>query len=121
MKTIVDNKKKFLIAIIIVVLAASLFVLVSTNIFLKKGKSPEYHQTALATFFAPTKYSPFVELTSAQANSNKLSIMAQSQAGLKIHSLLLTNIVWILKNFKVYILNWILLLVHAVRIFKKPI
>jgi hypothetical protein len=75
MKTFVDNKKKFLIAIIIVVLAASLLVLVSTNIFLKKGKSPEYHQTALATFFASTKYSPFVELTSAQANSNKLSII----------------------------------------------
>jgi hypothetical protein len=70
-----DDKKKPFMPIIIVILAASLLVIVYTNIFSSKGNHQEYHQTALATFFAPTKYSPIVELTSAQANSKKLTIL----------------------------------------------
>jgi hypothetical protein len=69
------NKKKIFLPIIIVILAASILVIVNTKIFPAKGNNKEYHQTALATFFAPTKYSPIVELTSAQANSKKLTIL----------------------------------------------
>ena len=69
------DKKKLFKPFIIVILAASLLVIVYTNIFPAKGNHQEYHQTALATFFAPTKYSPVVELSSAQANSKKLTFI----------------------------------------------
>jgi hypothetical protein len=55
-----DDKKKIFKPFIIVILAASLLVIVYTNIFPAKGNNQEYHQTALATFFAPTKYSPLL-------------------------------------------------------------
>jgi hypothetical protein len=75
MNSFLGNKKKIFMPIIIVILAASILVIVNTKIFTAKGNNQEYHQTALATFFAPTKYSPIVELTSTQANSKKLTII----------------------------------------------
>ena len=75
MKTFAANKNKILMAIVIVILAGTLLVVGYLNIFPQKTNSQEYHQTALATFFAPTKYSPVVELSSAQANSKKLTFI----------------------------------------------
>ena len=70
-----DDKNKNFKPIIIVILAAALIVIVYTNIFPAKDNKQEYHQTALATFFAPSKYAPVVELTSAQADPKKLTII----------------------------------------------
>jgi hypothetical protein len=76
MKIFLDkNKFRMIITLAVLGISFVVFIAFQKNVNPTKVNSQNYHQTALATVFAPTKYPPVVELTSVQANSKTLTII----------------------------------------------